>query len=134
MATVLFLGFPGSGKTVLLGSLAGYLERRRGARIVLDPKDAETYFFMRQVQAQLQTHRWPKQTAHDSVDTMRWTLRSGNDTLADLEALDYPGEAFRVLFDERVSDAEKNNYAIPAKRVEEAIAKSKQIFLLISRP
>jgi hypothetical protein len=105
MGKVAIVGVEGSGKTVLMASLAECYGSISGDEPYLMPENQAAYLFMKQVPHRLRVDRqWPGATGIDALRTMKWTLRLGQQVLQKIEMLDYPGELYRIAFGERSAE------------------------------
>lgn len=115
MGKVAIVGVEGSGKTVLMAGLCECFKQVSGSDDpYLMPENKAAHMFMMQVPHKLRVKReWPAATNIDGLRTMKWTLRKGQTILEEIEMLDYPGELYRLAFDDDARSAE-----IEAKRPE----------------
>lgn len=105
MSKVAIVGVEGSGKTVLMASLAECFGSISHDEPYLMPENQAAYLFMNQIPHRLREDReWPSATGIDALRTMKWTLRSGQTVLQTIEMLDYPGELYRLAFGERTAE------------------------------
>jgi formylglycine-generating enzyme required for sulfatase activity len=115
MGKVAIVGVEGSGKTVLMAGLCECFKQVPGSDDpYLMPENKAAHMFMMQVPHKLRVKReWPAATNIDGLRSMKWTLRKGQTILEEIEMLDYPGELYRLAFDDEARPAE-----IEAKRSE----------------
>jgi formylglycine-generating enzyme required for sulfatase activity len=115
MGKVAIVGVEGSGKTVLMAGLCECFKQVPGSDDpYLLPENKAAHMFMMQVPHKLRVKReWPAATNIDGLRSMKWTLRRGQTILEEIEMLDYPGELYRLAFDDDAQSAE-----IEAKRPE----------------
>ncbi len=114
MGKVAIVGVEGSGKTVLMAGLCECYKQSSSSSLYLMPENKAAHMFMTQVPHKLRVKReWPAATNIDGLRTMKWTLRRGQTIVEDIEMLDYPGELYRLAFDDDARPAE-----IEAKRPE----------------
>lgn len=114
MGKVAIVGVEGSGKTVLMAGLCECYKQSTSSDLYLMPENKAAHMFMTQVPHKLRVKReWPAATNIDGLRTMKWTLRRGQTVVEEIEMLDYPGELYRLAFDDDARPAE-----IEAKRPE----------------
>ncbi len=131
MSNVLFLGFAHSGKTVLMAVLSRYFQTMGGGHFGLNPKNNAAHRFMTIIPAKLANGEWPAQTTHHS-DICKWDLLFDRNVITSIEMVDFPGEAYRALFDTNMSTEDVEAAKETSSALFEAISRSNNIFLLVN--
>ena len=133
----LFLGVEGSGKTTLAMALVRAFAKHAGEGWYLRPVDRGAFNFATIAPEDFAAGNFPRQTA--SAREMTWRIERENESLGNLEILDYPGEVYRLAFlnpdDEpnpeavrtRIQSAEKELAVLRA-----AIADAERLFVLFN--
>ena len=112
MSKVAIVGVEGSGKTVLMAALAEMYGQASQHSIYLMPENQAAFSFMTMIPHKMRVERqWPEATAIQSMKFLKWTVRIGQEILAELEMLDYPGELYRLAFGERKEEEIEGNKA-----------------------
>jgi len=107
MGKVAIVGVEGSGKTVLMAGLCECYQQVSAKDLYLMPENKAAHMFMTQVPHKLRVKReWPAATSIDALRYMKWTLRRGQTIVEEIEMLDYPGELYRMAFDDEASSSE----------------------------
>lgn len=132
MSKILFLGHEGSGKTVLMGILSRYFETAGDGKWCLNPKNEAAFSFMENVPAILAAGKWPAQTTLDSIRLFEWDLEYAGNVYTKLEMVDYPGEAFRALFDQSKVNDILNGHRPDCIILSDLIRAAENIFLIIN--
>ncbi|MBR5591183.1 MAG: hypothetical protein IKW38_01445 [Kiritimatiellae bacterium] len=132
MSKILFLGHEGSGKTVLMGILSCYFETAGDGKWSLNPKNQDAFTFMEFVPAALAAGKWPAQTTLDGIRRFEWDIEYDGKTYSKIEMVDYPGEAFRALFDQSKLTDILNNLRPDCTILSELIRSAENIFLVIN--
>ncbi len=101
MSKVAIVGVEGSGKTVLMGALCECYKQGAKDDPYLMPENKAASMFKERIPYLLRVKRqWPEATSVSSLRAMRWTLRMGDEVLEEIEMLDYPGELYRLAFED----------------------------------
>ena len=132
MSKILFLGHEGSGKTVLMGVLSRYFETAGDGKWGLNPKNQDAFTFMEFVPAMLAAGKWPAQTTLDGLRCFEWDVEYEGKTYSQIEMVDYPGEAFRALFDQSKLTDILNNLRPDCTILSDLIRSAENIFLVIN--
>ncbi len=105
MGKVAIVGVEGSGKTVLMGALSECYKEISETEPFLFPENQAAYMFMERIPHKLRVERqWPEATSIDSLRTMKWSLKCGEEIFSNIEMLDYPGELYRLAFGEHTQE------------------------------
>ncbi len=131
MSNVLFLGFAHSGKTVLMGVLSRYFQTMGGGHFGLNPKNSAANRFMTVIPAMLAKGEWPAQTTQHS-EVCKWDVLCEKQVVTSIEMADFPGEAYRALFDTNMSPEEVEAAKHTSSALFEVISRSDKIFLLVN--
>ena len=100
------VGCEASGKTVFMAALADYYRPDSANGLCLVPENSATNRFSRALVRQMRSLRqWPSATNPDKTVEMEWSLRSDDETIANIDMLEFGGETFRAVF--RGEDGEK---------------------------
>ena len=92
------IGLEGSGKTVLVTTLAKKLSATGESDFLLVPQDAATMKYVERTWSQLNSGRWPPSTPPGEMFDLRWSLRAGGVRKGDIRLLDVAGQDLRMLF------------------------------------
>ena len=93
------VGCEASGKTVFMAALSDHYSPEKANGICLVPETPATNRFARALLRQMRYLRqWPGATNPDKTVELKWTLRSSEDTVANIDILEFGGETFRAVF------------------------------------
>ncbi|MBO4708728.1 MAG: hypothetical protein J5727_02995 [Kiritimatiellae bacterium] len=93
------VGCEASGKTVFMAALSDHYSPEKANGICLVPETPATNRFARALLRQMRYLRqWPGATNPDNTVELKWTLRSSEETIANIDILEFGGETFRAAF------------------------------------
>ena len=93
------VGCEASGKTVFMAALSDHYHPETTNGLCLVPENSSTNRFSRMLVRQMRSLRqWPAATNPDKTVELEWSLRSGDDVIADIDMLEFGGETFRAVF------------------------------------
>ena len=93
------VGCEASGKTVFMAALSDHYRPETTNGLCLVPENSSTNRFSRMLVRQMRSLRqWPAATNPDKTVELEWSLRSGDDVIADIDMLEFGGETFRAAF------------------------------------
>lgn len=105
---IAIIGMEGSGKTVLITTLAKRLSTIDHRGIFLNPQGVRTLRYVEEVWQRLQSGDWPPSTPEATVLELRWKLQIVGELECDVRLVDPAGQDIRLLFgDERILDLEQ---------------------------
>jgi Double-GTPase 1 len=99
MSTIAVVGTEGSGKTVLLTTLAKRLSDGTGG-ILITPQNRATNKFVEEVWATLTSKEWPPSTPPGVLIQLHWKITAPGGFSANLSVNDCAGQDLRYLFAE----------------------------------
>ena len=92
------IGTEGSGKTVLITTLAKRLSVIDSRGIFFNPKDSKTLKYVEKVWSTLQSEKWPPSTPPGDLFSLAWKLEIVGEFECDLRLVDTAGQDLRILF------------------------------------
>lgn len=92
------IGTEGSGKTVLITTLAKRLSVIDSRGIFFNPKDSKTLKYVEKVWSTLQSEKWPPSTPPGDLFSLAWKLEIVGQFECDLRLVDTAGQDLRILF------------------------------------
>ena len=93
------VGCEASGKTVFMAALSDHYRPETTNGLCLVPENSSTNRFSRMLVRQMRSLRqWPAATNPDKTVELEWSLRSGDDVIADIDMLEFGGETLRAVF------------------------------------
>jgi hypothetical protein len=103
--SIAIVGTEGSGKTVLIATLAKRLSTVNSQGVFLNPQGVVTLKYIEKIWQTLQQGDWPPSTPPGQLFDLRWNLEiTGNkitgDMKSDVRLVDAPGQDLRLLFGE----------------------------------
>lgn len=109
MSKIAVVGCEASGKTVFMTALADYYTpgQRPGQQCCLVPENAEANVFAEHhIHRLRRLRRWPQATNLAQPQLLKWSLRQGIETVAEIETLEFDGELLRLAFRESAAGEE----------------------------
>lgn len=109
MSKIAVVGCEASGKTVFMTALADYYTpgQRPGQQCCLVPENAEANVFAEHhIHRLRRLRRWPQATNLAQPQLLKWSLRQGTETVAEIETLEFDGELLRLAFRESAAGEE----------------------------
>ena len=109
MSKIAVVGCEASGKTVFMTALADYYTpgQRPGQQCCLVPENAEANLFAEHhIRRLRRLRRWPQATNLVQPQLLKWSLRQGTETVAEIETLEFDGELLRLAFRESAAGEE----------------------------
>jgi hypothetical protein len=105
LPSIAVIGSEGSGKTILITTLAKRFGGIHQGRPALIAKDRATAMYVERIWGYLQNQEWPPSTRQGELASLTWEFIEGN-VRTDLKMVDLAGQDLRLLFSEgRVHDA-----------------------------
>ena len=93
------VGCEASGKTVFMAALSDHYSPEKANGICLVPETPATNRFARALLRQMRYLRqWPGATNPDNTVELKWSLRTSEETVANIDILEFGGETFRAAF------------------------------------
>ena len=93
------VGCEASGKTVFMAALSDHYSPEKANGLCLVPETPATNRFARALLRQMRYLRqWPGATNPDKTVELKWSLRTSEEKVADIDILEFGGETFRAAF------------------------------------
>ncbi|MCC7193493.1 MAG: ATP-binding protein [Phycisphaeraceae bacterium] len=130
--SVAIIGTEGTGKTVLITTLASRFSRVTPDGLFLSPSDNRgvTYKYVSRSWDALSKGQWPPITKRGEFFQLEWILQEHGTPVADIRMIDVSGEDLRLLFDDGQID-EPTKLSDGLRRVVEYLRDAKIILVLV---
>lgn len=130
--SVAIIGTEGTGKTVLITTLAARFSRVAADGLFLSPSDSRgvTYKYVSRSWDTLSKGQWPPITKRGELFQLEWKLQEKSTPVADLRMIDVSGEDLRLLFDDGQID-EPDKLSDGLRRVAAYFREAKIILVLV---
>lgn len=103
---IAIIGTEGSGKTVLITTLAKQSTTIESRGVFLNPQGVQTLKYVERAWQTLQQGDWPPATPPGQLSELRWKLEIDGEVESEVRLVDAAGEDLRALFaEDRVADA-----------------------------
>lgn len=98
MPMVAVIGLEGSGKTVLITTLAKRLATINKSGVFLNPQSVTTMKYVENIWSLLQNGQWPPSTSPGEMFDLHWRLEVEGETECELRLVDMAGQDLRKMF------------------------------------
>ncbi len=137
MGNITFLGVEGSGKTVLMMALVKSFLEHRNEGWSVEPNTRSAMRFLASIPDEMTMDNLPSQTA--LMKRLALQIKHNDETVCDLNMLDYPGEIYRLAFldPDEAENREEAQAKIDANRAEinellSCVTNSEHVFVLFN--